>query len=141
MTKPKKHYLSETHLSKQLAIGLVSSETEFQISLLLNITLRIKLTLSEPIVKEIKTKQICFPCFKYFFDDLPGVVLVKNKTIQHVLLASHANFDYILIFSGDEAAKYSEKCLTLLKTNPQFSLIVPIATETLTNLTKLISAH
>jgi len=141
MTKPKKHFLSTTHSSKQLAIGLVSSDTEFQISLLLNNSLRIKLALSDPFIKEIKAKPICFPCFKFHLEDLPGVVLLKNKVNQHVLFAPHSNFDFVLIFSGEEASIYYEKCISLLKTNPQFSLVVPIDPASLTNLKKLLSAE
>lgn len=136
----KKHTLIVESSTEYLAIGIASTESEFQLSLLLNSFLSIKLTTASPIQKIIKTENISFPCFKYDNDENLQVVIAKNKLKGIFLFQNQQSFDFIIIVSGSDAVKNASLIEKELKKQENVSLVSEIEIKKLVNFKSLLPA-
>lgn len=132
----KKHTLKNDILTEYQALGIATTESEFQISLLINNILTINLSLAKSIKKDTSSKT--FPCFKYSDDDLQQILLIKNKNKGATLFNNQQQFDFIIIITGTNQDKVVDLLSESLKTKTNIPLVTPIDTITLANLKSYI---
>ena len=133
----KKHILRTESKDEILTIGITSSETEFQISLLLNSTLSIKLALTNPITHTTEAKTNSFPCFKYSNEEGNEFWLIKNKSNNQYLFKNHI-FDYIVILRGTDNQSLATSIIAKVKHNQDIHLIAQIEVKNLSGLANII---
>lgn len=132
----KKHTLKNDKLNEYQVLGIATTESEFQILLLINNILSIKLSLAKSIKKE--TPLNTFPCFKYSDDDLLQIFLIKNKNKGATLFNNQQQFDFIIVIAGENQNKAVDLLSGSLKTQTNIPLVTSIDIMKLTNLKSFI---
>ena len=135
----KRHILITNETIEYYAIGVVSSDTEFQLSMLLNSILPNNLILTKPVFKEINSKQISFARFKFDNEENLQCILIKNKNKGYYLFQNQQSFDFIIVLSGDEAGKTAKEIVSGFKNGTNINLVTSIETKKLRNLKEYIN--
>jgi hypothetical protein len=135
----KKHILISEDYSEFQVLGIASTETEFQLSIMLNLQLGLKLTLATPIIKKNKSQTESFACFKYDNEDTLQIILIKNKQKGSLLFQKQHLFDYFVLLSGSEAQKTADILKRSIKNQPNISLVAPIDAKNLSKLKSYIN--
>ncbi len=131
MSKKKQIILSDLSTSDYEAVGIICSENEFQLSLIINSALTLKLSVCPPLTKKIKGNEYSFPAFYFDTENNLELKLIKNKSSHQVLFSSLKIYDYIIVFKGDDTISYSKIFTEKLKSRNDISLINPIHIEKL----------
>jgi hypothetical protein len=136
---PKKvHILKDDFVAEQYAAGMVSSESVYQLILLLNTSFGLVLKLVNPVNPDISSGSISFAHALHDEEDSLKVHLIKNKNEGHILFKNLSSIDYILVFTGKSSISVYEKILQNSKSLKNLLLIMPIEIAKLKNLNKFI---
>ena len=134
----KKHILRTETNTQLLVLGISSTETEFQISLLINEILSVKLTAAPPVVQKISNDSISFKHFAFHNNEDLEIKMIKNKSGNHLLAPNLAIFDYLLLFTGTEAKSLTGTVLNKIKNLPNITLISEIDSKKTGKLAQII---
>ena len=116
------------------AIGIATSDSEFQVSLLVNSILSVKLTLSKSIEKINSSPLASFPCFSSVTDNEEQILLIKNKNKGAALFNNQAQFDYLIVITSLEPFSALAELISKLKSTKTVSFVSEIEAGKLTNL-------
>lgn len=130
----KKHTLKSDNTAEIVCLGITTSVSEFQLSLLLNKLLSIQLALAETFEKTQKDTTLTFPCFRFINEDETQISLIKNKHKGFHLFANQTAIDYILIFKGEDSEKLSNNLIPELKTQANITILNVLMPNKLRNL-------
>ena len=100
-SKKIKHKLDFNEPDEDHYLGIVTSEADYKISIILNQTLNIKLKNNEPVIKTIKAHEISFSRFtsgSHYTER--SYDLVSNKKDKMVLIPRLPSIDYIFRIRG-----------------------------------------
>lgn len=141
MTPSRKYKLdsSDKPTENIFALGIITSESEIQISWKLNQTLKTSLNLNAPLSIEIKKSTYSnFSCFTYNdYDDETHYLLVKNQGDNGFLLKSKKQIDYILLVKTVHDSLSQQSVRKSLKSIDSFQTVVDIEIKELKILPKL----
>ena len=126
MASKKTHILKSDNNIEFLALGITSSESEFQLSHTLNSFLPIKLTIGSPFEKTIKEKSAAFSTFRYDNETSLQIILIKNKINRFILFPSQVAFDFVILLSGEEALQTANAIMERYKSLQNISLVAYI---------------
>ncbi len=129
MSKKKQIILSDDNNLCHDALGITCSESEFQLSLIINSILSVKLTVASPIKKNIKGSEFSFPTFYFDTENSLELKLIKNKSNHQVLFSSQKIYDYIIILKGNETLSFAKIFIDKLKHSSEITLINHIQIE------------
>jgi hypothetical protein len=135
----KKHILKSNNHLELFALGIASSETEFQLTHILNSLADIHLSIAKPIISEGNNQVHTYACFKSENEENLQITLIKNKTAGVFLFQNQQAFDFILILSGSEAKKTQHNIQLHLKEQLNITLTSKLEIKQLRNLKKIIS--
>lgn len=133
MTK-KVHILKETSDETLYSLGIISSDSIFQLSMNLNNYFNYSFKLSSPVND---TKNNDFPCCLNEQEDLFKCYLIKNKHNSYTLFSSYAQIDFILVFIGDDSLNQFNRFLNSFRSVENISAIVKLESKKLKILKKL----
>ena len=130
-TKKTKHTLADAGSAKALFLGLVTSEADYKISLLLNRVCEIELSSDKPVVSAITPEdKVSFSHFTSVseFNNV-GYQLISNKAKGKTLSKKYPGIDYILIINGTISKTSKEKIVSELRKNSLVTALFFLETE------------
>ncbi|MCG8700670.1 MAG: IPExxxVDY family protein [Bacteroidales bacterium] len=141
MTPSRKYKLdsSEKPTENIFALGIITPESEIQISWKLNQTLKTSLNLSAPLSIELKKNTFSsFSCFTFNdFEDETHYLLVKNQGENGFLLKNNKHVDYIFIVKTVHDSLTPGILKNSLKSIDSLQTVVELDIMAHKNLTKL----
>jgi hypothetical protein len=136
---PKKnHILKEDFSPKYHALGLASSESVFQMVVLINNACNTSLKLTKPVSINNPSGCISFDNAVHDEEDDLKIHLFKNKTEGQLLFKNQSAFDFLIISTGRISEVFNQKLVANLKTIRGISLILPIEAKNLKNYNNLL---
>jgi hypothetical protein len=130
----KVHILKDDFAEQTLALGLVSSESVFQLILQLNKTFSLSLKLVKPIAVETSEPSVNFPYALYDEEDELKVHLIKSKHEGKLLFKNQSSMDYILVVTGKNSSAIVEKFIQKSKQVTSITLASPIDIKKIKNI-------
>lgn len=128
----KVHILKDNFSSELFAIGLVSSDSVFQVMLHLNSFFDISLKLTQPLKPE--ASDVSFATALHDEEDELKIYLFKNKSEGHVLFKNQSSLDFIIVVTGNTAGPVNEKLIQNARLVTNVSLVMPVEIGKLKNL-------
>jgi hypothetical protein len=132
------HILKDDFVEQTLALGLVSSESVFQLILQLNETFALSLKLVKPIAVETPEPALNFPYALHDEEDELKVHLIKSKHEGKLLLKNQASMDYIVVITGKNSLGMFEKFVQKSKQVISVSLVSPIDVKKIKTITSFL---
>lgn len=121
------------------AIGLVSSDSIYQLILLLNYSFGLALKISHPITIEKYANDQAFARALHDDEDELKVQLIKNKNDGLIVFKNQSSIDFILFLTGKNAKSLFDKILQNSKSFKNISILSPIDPKKLKNLNVFIT--
>jgi hypothetical protein len=128
------HILKDDFAEQTLALGLVSSESVFQLILQLNKTFALSLKLIKPITVETPEPAANFPYAIHDEEDELKVHLIKSKHEGKFLFKNQSSMDYILVVTGKNSSAIIEKFIQKSKQVTSITLVNPIDIKKIKNI-------
>lgn len=130
-SKHTKHTLTDIGYNNALYLGLVTTEADYKISLLLNRILTIRLSSDDPVESIGKNEnKVSFSRFTSVskFSDL-DYQLVSNKSNSKTFSKKYPNLDYILIINGSITKETEERTVSDLRRTKEITAVFVLETE------------
>ncbi len=136
----KVHILKEKVPNEYTGLGIITSETELQITMLINSSYNFNLSVADPIKKTINEDIIQFPLCSFNKNDELICHLIKNKYKGFTLFKGYPKIDFFLLFQGDHAMELVNKISSSIKTNINISLVIPIDQKKMKGIVQLLQS-
>lgn len=130
-TKKIKFTLADAGFDSALFLGLVSSEADYKISLLLNRVLTIKLSSDKPVIfVNHSGNKVCFSRFTSVseLNDL-SYQLVSNKSNGSIFSKKYPNIDYLLILSDSISKETEDRIVSGLRGTKEITAVFLLEPE------------
>ncbi|HLN55488.1 MAG TPA: IPExxxVDY family protein [Bacteroidales bacterium] len=124
--------LEDTHSDEYIFLGLVSSEPDYKLSLLLNTLFRISLKHTDPVKVDNDRADCVFSRYASSEDHSSSFYsLISNRCEKEYLIKKLRNVDYIFISHNPGKERDAEKLSADLRTKGSITAVFRIDPETL----------
>lgn len=134
------HILKDKISYELTALGIVSSNSIFQLVLELNDLLTYELKITKPASNPKKEDMYSYPHGFYALQENLHIHIFKNKNNGQILFPQASSFDYILLVRGETIFATETSIKTSLKETNNISMIAKIELKNLKNLKEILSS-